>query len=120
MEATLVALIMKIPPQAKNYLEESYDRNKKVIKWGLKQGTLKKAFKNEITKLNGMPTLESDLEAGDGRRMVNYGFYFPEHPDKVVQVTMLFDTGKFTKYKYEFDHFINSLKIKFKNNNITK
>jgi hypothetical protein len=67
-----------------------------------------------------MPALETDLEMGDGSRMIGRSFYFANHPDKVVQLVMLCDPGTYPKYREALSHIINSLKIDLKQKEPTK
>jgi hypothetical protein len=113
MEVTVVALVMKIPPQKKDYLDEAYARSDEIIKWGLRQGQVRQAFSNKKTEINGMPALTSDLEMGNGSRMIGYTFYFADHPDRGMQVVMLCDPGTYPKYQAAFDTIIRSLRIDF-------
>jgi len=116
MEATLILLTMKIPEQSKDYLNQRFKDSKDIIDWGINQGQVKQAFSNELTEINDMPVLKTDLEMGNGSRMIGYTFYFLNQPDKAIQVVMLFDPGLYSKYKENHDHIISSLLITFPEN----
>jgi len=114
-EVTLVLLVMKIPAQKKDYLQQMYTRSKDVIEWGKSQGRVRQAFRNTLSKVNGIPSLETDLEMGDGSRMTGYSIYSKSHPDQAMQVTMLFAPGAYPKYEVVRNRIMSSLRIKLTN-----
>jgi len=108
-EVTFILLVMKIPSQTSGYLQQMYVRSKDVIEWGKAQGRVRKSFRNELTNVNGVPALETDLEMGDGSRMVGYSIYSDDHPDETIQVTLLFIPGTYPKYSTERSRILGSL-----------
>ena len=113
-EVTFVLLVMKIPAQTKGYLQQMYVRSKDVIEWGKTQGRVRQSFRNELTNVNGVPALETDLEMGNGSRMAGYSIYSGDHPDEAIQVTLLFDPGTYSKHSTERSRILSSLQINYK------
>jgi len=113
-EVAFVLLIMKIPVQAKDYLQQMYTQSINVIEWGKRQGKVKEVFQNRLTKINDIPALETDLEMGDRSRMANYSIYAGDHPDQAIQVTLLFNPGTYPKHRIARNRILSSLQINFK------
>ena len=114
-QGLFVASVIQIPPQATDYLDQMHEQSKEKIRWGIEQGRIRKAFSNRKTEINGMPVLEIDMEMADGSRMIDYIFYFPDHPDQGVGLTLICKPGQYAAYQSVFDHIISTLRISFPN-----
>nr|VFJ56792.1 MAG: hypothetical protein BECKFM1743A_GA0114220_101755 [Candidatus Kentron sp. FM]VFJ56881.1 MAG: hypothetical protein BECKFM1743C_GA0114222_101873 [Candidatus Kentron sp. FM]VFK11496.1 MAG: hypothetical protein BECKFM1743B_GA0114221_101863 [Candidatus Kentron sp. FM] len=65
MEATLVALRMKIPPQASDYINKSIERFNKIIRWGKQTGRVRQVHRNNLLSIDGASCHNSDLGSVD-------------------------------------------------------
>lgn len=113
MEALLVGVVMNMPPQKKSYLDETYDRSKDIIQYGIRQGVVRRLLENKKDFSHEVPALKTDLEMKDGRRMTSYAFYSADHPNLMVYFVARFKLEVFSKYEQDLNHVVNSLRIRF-------
>lgn len=111
MEATLTLVRMKIPPQAKNYLDQILAQSKDTIEWGIQQGIVKRSFASKLVKLGQRDALYTNIETADGDRLIAYALFLPDHPYQILNILFTIDAGTMAKYRKVVEHIPATLKI---------
>jgi hypothetical protein len=75
---TCIGVLMRIPAQAKDYIDTIYQRSNEVLDWGKREGRLKEVISNRKAKIGNVPALISELVWANGERHTGITFHFPD------------------------------------------
>lgn len=77
---TCVGALVRLPAQAKDYIDAMYQRSEEVFEWGKSQGKVKEIISNRKTKIGDVPVVISELLWANGDKHTVITFHFSDAP----------------------------------------
>lgn len=112
-EVLFIAYILQIPPQSENYLQETFQNSRDKLKWLMDNKKIDSVISNEITTLNKLPCIKSEMEA-NGKRMGSYCFFNDSIPYKVANINIIYESNQFSDYEQQVSDILSSLQVRIK------
>ena len=106
-----IGVLMRIPPQATDYIDAVYARSLKVFEWGKQQGRIREVISNAKTKIGATPVLRSELTWAGGEHHIVITYHFPEAASYGGTLLIVMEPNVGAKVKQDVSTLVSSLKL---------